>query len=159
MKRLLIISAFAVLLLTGCFRHGNSAVGNLDSQDSVITAAKLLSMKRTAGYTLVTVGDPWKGGVLHRYVLVPRDSVLPPDLPDGTLVRTPVSRALVYSSVHTSLLDELGAIGAVRGVVDSQYFIGRPIRMPVMGKSPNWIFPLSSVPTIWNMTRWVVPNG
>ena len=127
MKRLLIISAFAVLLLTGCFRHGNSAVGNLDSQDSVITAAKLLSMKRTAGYTLVTVGDPWKGGVLHRYVLVPRDSVLPPDLPDGTLVRTPVSRALVYSSVHTSLLDELGAIGAVRGVVDSQYFIDSTI--------------------------------
>ena len=127
MKRLLIISAFAVLLLTGCFRHGNSAVGNLDSQDSVITAAKLLSMERTAGYTLVTVGDPWKGGVLHRYVLVPRDSVLPPDLPDGTLVRTPVSRALVYSSVHTSLLDELGAIGAVRGVVDSQYFIDSTI--------------------------------
>ena len=99
----------------------------MESSDSVISAAKLLSMQRTADYTLVTVGDPWKGGVLHRYVLVPRDTDLPKDLPEGTVVRTPVQRALVYSSVHTSLLDELGAIGAVRGVVDSQYFIDSTI--------------------------------
>ena len=128
MKRhLIFICALGALLLTGCFRHGNGAVGNLDVRDSVITAAKLLSMERTAGYTVVTVGDPWKGGVLHRYVLVPRDSILPEDLPEGTVVRTPVSRALVYSSVHTSLLDELGAISVVRGVVDSQYFIDSTI--------------------------------
>ena len=99
----------------------------MESSDSVISAAKLLSMQRTADFTLVTVGDPWKGGVLHRYVLVPRDTDLPKDLPEGTVVRTPVQRALVYSSVHTSLLDELGAIGAVRGVVDSQYFIDSTI--------------------------------
>jgi iron complex transport system substrate-binding protein len=78
-------------------------------------------------YTVVTVADPWKGGILHRYVLVPRDTDLPDNLPEGTVVRTPVERALVYSSVHTSLLDELGAISAVRGVVDSQYFIDSTI--------------------------------
>ena len=113
----------ALLLLTSCFRSGHGAGNALDTQDSVITAARLLSMERTQGYTLVTVGDPWKGGVLHRYVLVPRDSVLPDDWPEGTVVRTPITNALVYSSVHTSLLNELGAIEAVRGVVDSQYFI------------------------------------
>ena len=114
-----------LLLLTACFRSGSGAGNALDSRDSVITSARLLSMQRGAGYTLVTVGDPWKGGVLHQYVLVPRDSVLPDNLPEGTVVRTPISRALVYSSVHTSLLNELGSIGAVRGVVDSQYFIDR----------------------------------
>ncbi len=111
-----------MLVLSSCFRGGNTAGKVLDTQDSIITAAKLLSMQRTSHYTLVTVGDPWKGGVLHRYVLVPRDSMLPDDLPEGTLVRTPISRALVYSSVHTSLMRELGALDAVRGVVDSQYF-------------------------------------
>jgi len=114
--------ALMLALTTSCFRSGNSTGQVLGGQDSVITTARLLSMQREARYTVVTVGDPWKGGVLHRYVLVPRDSTLPDDLPDGTLVRTPVSRALVYSSVHTSLLSELGAIDAVRGVVDSQYF-------------------------------------
>ena len=117
----------SLLLLTACFKRGGTAGNTMESSDSVITAAKLLSMQRTADYTLVTVGDPWKGGVLHRYVLVPRDAELPKDLPEGTVVRTPVQRALVYSSVHTSLLDELGAIGAVRGVVDSQYFIDSTI--------------------------------
>ena len=117
----------SLLLLSACLRNGNTAGNTITSSDSVITAAKLLSMQRTADYTLVTVGDPWKGGVLHRYVLVPRDADLPKELPEGTVVRTPVQRALVYSSVHTSLLDELGAINAVRGVVDSQYFIDSTI--------------------------------
>ena len=122
-----IIILSTILLLSSCFRSGHGAGNALDTQDSVITAAKLLSMERTADYTVVTVGDPWKGGVLHRYVLVPRDTELPENLPEGTVVRTPVDRALVYSSVHTSLLDELGAIGAVKGVVDSQYFIDSTI--------------------------------
>ena len=127
----------AVFLTTSCFRSGHGAGNVLDVQDSVITAAKLLSMERTPQYTVVTVGDPWKGGVLHRYVLVPREAELPADLPEGTVVRTPVNRALVYSSVHTSLLDELGAIGKVRGVVDSQYFIDSTI---VQGVANGFIY-------------------
>ena len=117
----LILVLSVMLLLTSCFRGGKSGV-TLNVQDSVITSAKLLSMERMADYTVVTVGDPWKGGVLHRYVLVPRDSVLPDNLPEGTVVRTPVKNALVYSSVHTSLMRELGALDVVRGVVDRQYF-------------------------------------
>ena len=119
---LLVFLLPALVLVTSCFRKGHNAGNTLGVQDSVITAAKLLSMERTADYTVVTVGDPWKGGVLHRYVLVPREKDLPANLPEGTVVRTPVKNALVYSSVHTSLLNELGAIGAVRGVVDKQYF-------------------------------------
>ena len=116
-----ILVLMVVSLLCSCFRGGKSGV-TLDVQDSVITSAKLLSMQRTADYTLVTVADPWKGGVLHRYVLVPDGASLPADLPDGTLVRTPIKNALVYSSVHTSLMRELGALDALRGVVDKQYF-------------------------------------
>ena len=120
---LTLFSLAALLLLASCFRNGRNADNALDSRDSVITAAKLLSMQRTPDYTVVTVGDPWKGGVLHRYVLVPRDKDLPADLPEGTVVRTPISNALVYSSVHTSLLSELGCLDVVKGVVDKQYFI------------------------------------
>ena len=123
----LIFILSTIMLLSSCFRSGHGAGNTLGAQDSVITAAKLLSMERKADYTVVTVGDPWKGGVLHRYILVPHDKELPENLPNGTVVRTPVSRALVYSSVHTSLLDELGAIGVVQGVVDSQYFVDSTI--------------------------------
>ena len=106
-----------LLALSAC----KSAVKVNDRQDD--RQAQLLTMEQGNGYTLVTVANPWKGGVLHRYVLVPRDAELPHDLPEGTVVRTPVKRALVYSSVHTSLLRELGAIDAVRGIVDRQYFV------------------------------------
>ena len=106
-----------LLALSAC----TSAVKVNDRQDD--RQAQLLTMEQGNGFTLVTVANPWKGGVLHRYVLVPRDAELPHDLPEGTIVRTPVKRALVYSSVHTSLLRELGAIDAVRGIVDRQYFV------------------------------------
>lgn len=109
--------AVVLLALSAC----TSAVKVNDRQDD--RQAQLLTMEQGNGYTLVTVANPWKGGVLHRYVLVPRDAELPHDLPEGTVVRTPVKRALVYSSVHTSLLRELGAIDAVRGIVDRQYFV------------------------------------
>ena len=109
--------AVVLLALSAC----TSAVKVNDRQDD--RQAQLLTMEQGNGFTLVTVANPWKGGVLHRYVLVPRDAELPHDLPEGTIVRTPVKRALVYSSVHTSLLRELGAIDAVRGIVDRQYFV------------------------------------
>jgi iron complex transport system substrate-binding protein len=124
-NRLIALSA-VLLLLCSCFRGGKTEMA-LNQQDSIITAARLLSMQRTADYTLVTVADPWKGGVLHRYVLVPASALLPACLPEGTVVRTPVKNALVYSSVHTSLMGELGALDAVRGVVDKQYFIDSAI--------------------------------
>ena len=109
--------AVVLLALSAC----TSAVKVNDRQDD--RQAQLLTMEQGNGFTLVTVANPWKGGVLHRDVLVPRDAELPHDLPEGTIVRTPVKRALVYSSVHTSLLRELGDIDAVRGIVDRQYFV------------------------------------
>ncbi len=123
--RLLFVTVL-LLALTSCFKTGHSD-SELAVQDTIINHARLLSMQRTSDYTLVTVGNPWKGGVLHRYVLVPADVPLPADLPEGTLVRTPVKNALVYSSVHTSLMRELNALAAVRGVVDKQYFIDSAI--------------------------------
>ena len=124
MKRTFLVPLFLIVLLlfSSCFRGGlGDKLENV--QDSVVTTARLLSMQRVEGYTVVTVNNPWQGGVLHRYVLVPRDSVLPVDLPEGTVVRTPVEHALVYSSVHTSLFAELGCLDVVHGVVDSKYFI------------------------------------
>jgi len=117
----------ALLLMQSCFRGADHAGSAINTDDNQVVNAKLLTMQREAHYTLVTVADPWKGGVLHRYVLVPSDSVLPENLPEGTVVRTPVKCALVYSSVHTSLMNELHAMEAVRGVVDKQYFIDSTI--------------------------------
>lgn len=89
----------------------------------IISEAACLSIEPAEGYTVVGVANPWKEGeTLHTYILVPRDSSMPENLPPGTVVRTPIERAVVYSSVHGSLIDELGAIRAIAGVADVQYF-------------------------------------
>ena len=60
-------------------------------------------------YILVRVQNPWDTArILHTYVLVGRETELPEGLPEGTLVRTPVEKALVYSSVHCGLCPRSG---------------------------------------------------
>ena len=39
---------------------------------------------------------------LHTYILVPKDRELPAHLPEGTVVRTPLSKSVIYSSVPVS---------------------------------------------------------
>ena len=121
MKHTLLLCLFLYsLLLCGCqpSKTGHAMTGN----DSLITHARLLSIEPDEGYTLVTIKNPWKDGILHRYVLVPADSAMPAQVPEGTVVRTPLRQALVYSSVHTSIMKELGMFKSVRGVCDSQFF-------------------------------------
>ncbi len=98
---------------------------NIETADTLTHHARYLTIADIGGGTvLVDIADPWnEGKYLGRYALVHRDSTLPADLAEGTaVVRTPVDKAAVYSSVHTGGLAELGAIGAVCAVADAEYF-------------------------------------
>ena len=117
------ISIICILLLLTACRGGVADNKDATTNDSVITEAKLITIAHEEGFTRVDITDPWnQGRVLHTYLLVPSDKQLPAKLPEGTVVRTPVKNVLVYSSVHSSVLRELGAGDAVRGVCDAQYF-------------------------------------
>lgn len=48
-------------------------------------------------------------------------------MPEGTIVRTPLRKSVIYSSVHCSLMDKLGAAGSIGGVCDLKY-----IKLPVI---------------------------
>ncbi len=123
MKKIIQLLIIAGITLASVCCGGHSANRENPVNDSVITNAQLLFIEATQGYTLVRITDPWQdNAVLHTYVLVPADSVLPGNLPEGTVIRTPLRRAIVYSSVHTSLMKELGAFGALKGVTDLQFF-------------------------------------
>ena len=63
--------------------------------------AHLLGLVRHQGYTVATIHHPWRqNAVLHQYVLVPADSALPEGLPEGTVIRTPLRRSVVFTTVH-----------------------------------------------------------
>ncbi len=92
--------------------------------DTLTREAALLTMVDRGNYTSVEIADPWKpGSILGRYALVPRTSEVPEGLPsDAKIIRTPVERAAVYSSVHTSPMDELEALGSLVAVADGSFF-------------------------------------
>lgn len=84
--------------------------------------ATLLTLKECDGYISAEIKNPWDSTkILHRYVLVPKDKELPSALPKGDVIRIPLSRSVVYTSVHASLINQLGAYGAIAGVCDAEY--------------------------------------
>ena len=106
-------------------RTENSDYGDFDTRDTLTHHARFLTIVDCGGgLTRVDIADPWNsGGLLAQYALVDKDSMLPDNLsPDLTVVRTPVERMAVFSSVHTKALEELGGLDAVAAVADRQYF-------------------------------------
>ena len=86
-----------------------------------IRHSSLLAICESNGYTVVDVKNPWGEGLLRRYILVPSDSTMPQNLPTGTLIRTPLSKTVLFSGVHALLFQELEALSAISGVCDCRY--------------------------------------
>ena len=84
--------------------------------------AENLLMMKGEGYTRVQLRNPWDTtSVLSTYILVDKKSEMPEQLPQGTVVRTPLSKALVYTATHCNLIHELGAVSSIGGICEIQY--------------------------------------
>jgi iron complex transport system substrate-binding protein len=110
-------------LAWSCNVRHNPAAGGEGVGDTVRYAVGY-EITHCDGYVLADVRDPWrKDRLLQRYVLVPSDKPRPENLPEGTVVTIPIKNAVVYSSVHCSMLDELGATDCITGVCDYNYIL------------------------------------
>jgi len=90
--------------------------------------SELLQMKECDGYIYVQVRNPWDTtAILHSYILVERDADVPASLPDGDIVRTPLQKTVMYTSVHSAMLMELGAYECIKGVCDLKYINNKQI--------------------------------
>lgn len=111
-------------ILTGCqSRQAETETKNV-ATDSVlpVTYARGFRLLQGDGYIRTDIINPWDTTrLLQSYILIPRNAPLPEQLPQGTIIRTPVENSLVYSSVHCSLLEELGRLGSIGGICDSEY--------------------------------------
>lgn len=119
-----LILLFASLLLASC--SGNKKTVELvdNPVDTVYTVkyAKGFRVKKYAEYTQVTVVDPWDSTrILQRYILVDKTKDLPANLPEGTVIRTPLSSIVAYSTIHCATLNEIGALATVKGVCEPRY--------------------------------------
>lgn len=120
-NKLIFISLLIVSLVSSC---GSGKVrSQQDAGDTIkLSYAEQITMIRYSGYTVVKLADPWnKGKTLHTYVLVPAKKALPENLPEGTLVRTPLTKAVVTTSVHCGLIMQLGKGSSIKGICDLRY--------------------------------------
>lgn len=118
----LIPAIIALIVCSACFHKGVTDAEAMPGDTLSMRYAHYVSIVKYHDFIKADVRNPWDTThVLHTYVLVEKSKSLPDSLPKGTVVRTPLSKSLVYSSVHCSLLSELGAENAIGGVCDLSY--------------------------------------
>lgn len=84
--------------------------------------AELLDIRRGDEYTTVTVRNPWDStAILHRYVLIAEGKEAPKDISSNDIIKVPLKNTAVYTSILCSLMDEIGAMEAIKGVCDVEY--------------------------------------
>ena len=123
----LLRSTFGLVLLlsvlVGCAPTVPHEGGNL------MKHARRLTLFETDSMVVATVRNPWDTtAVLQQYVLVPRDRPLPRVLPKGILLRTPLRRTVMQSSVHAALAERLGVAQQLRGICDAAFVVSERIK-------------------------------
>ena len=122
-----------VMLLTLlCSCAGGRGPSAQEAGDTVsLKYATQLSIVRHKDYTEVVVKNPWKEGkILHSYLLVPdsidpqnisHSSLLTPHSSLSTVVRTPLRRSVMFTTVHCAMLMSFGCEQSIAGVADLKY--------------------------------------
>ena len=114
-----------MVLLAAC-RGGQSSPVQAEGDTLAFKYARLLTVVRYDGYTVATIKNPWSPGkALHRYVLVPNGSLCSgaaaAPAEKGTLLRTPLSHSMIFTTVHCAMLQSLGREDCITGVADLKY--------------------------------------
>lgn len=118
----LITFIFLLTLLSACGGRSKTSSALTAEKEIPLHYAENLKLSQAEDYTIARLRNPWDTTkTLHTYILIDKEKTLPPDLPKGTLVRTPLSKAIVYSSVHCGLLKQIGALQSIGGICDLPY--------------------------------------
>ena len=111
-----------VLLLTACGGRSKTSSAFIQEDTIPMKYAENLLLTKTDDYMKAQLRNPWDTtAVLRTYILVEKDKPIPEHLTEGTIVRTPLSNALVYTAVHCNLIKELGAMKSIGGICELQY--------------------------------------
>lgn len=120
-KKALFFCLFTAVLLSSC--TGNNSTTSAEGGDTLqLKYAGHISIVKFKDYAKVDLVDPWKEGrILHSYLLIPKSGKVPGKLPEGTVVRTPIQRSIVFTAAHCRLLEYLHRLDNIAGVADLKY--------------------------------------
>lgn len=107
-------------MLPGC--GGGGTVSETEGREVELRYASNLQITEHEGFTEVKIRNPWDTlKTLQTYVLVESGGKVPEGYSSSQVVRVPLQTSVVYSAVHNSLINELGASEAISGVCDKEY--------------------------------------
>lgn len=128
MNRLILLYFLAAWLCSCTVKHTPPPQEQPASSPS-IEYARGFTVTHFSGFTLVVVFNPWKKDeVLHQYVLVRKGDKLPRRLPEGTVIRTPVSNVACLYTTHVGMLNHLKKVDIVSAVAEAKYMTLAPVK-------------------------------
>ncbi len=132
MKYLLLL-VLLTLLVTSCSKQRSSGDPQQVSQGdstTLIRYAEGLQVKREGDVTLVTISDPTHdSNEVYRYALVPRGLTNEPPIPEEYMViKTPVERVIVMTTLQLSNFIKLDAVECVVGMPSTQFLFNKEMR-------------------------------
>lgn len=126
-----IICLALVIVFRGSNLGGQSSFLEQGADTVSLAYARNLEISRYEHYTVVRVRDPWNvGKMLKTYVLVdrrgeytyvPTEDELAAIGENPVVIKIPLKRAVLATSCHAALFDELDVLSSVAGVCDARY--------------------------------------
>lgn len=131
-QKALLLLGITSLLFTACQRKAK----NTDFWTGTpirLEYSDLLHITQHDNITKVIIDNPWDNtAVLQQYVLVPKMIELTDSLretiPEGKIVRTPLTHSVIFSSVHAGLFIELNSLSSIIGICDSEYILNKQVQ-------------------------------
>ena len=115
---------FLAIIVCSCNKLKQNGSTNLVSiENTDITYAEGFTIQHFKEYTLITVRNPWDTTqTMEKYVLVDRKKKIPANLPEGNVVKIPVQRVAMCSSIFAGEYKQFGDIDKVIAVSEPEYF-------------------------------------
>ena len=132
MRKIQIIIVLLCLTMLSC--HQAKVADNGPEGDTVeMRYTENICIVRYDDYTKVELANPWKkGAILHTYFLIEKETSAPLPIEGESegacsIIHVPLTHSAVYSGVHGSIIDELGAADRIRAVCEVEYFTNEHI--------------------------------
>lgn len=128
MKKSFIIFIIVSVFLGSCINRNREITVDMPTGIDSVYYARGFNISYFDNYISVDIRDPWDTlKMRQKYILVDKDSILPANLPEGVIIRIPVERAVIYTSVHTALAEQMGVLDKVVGVCEPEYIISKSV--------------------------------
>lgn len=133
----LVLSVF----FSACYQPSlNNNKKNENLKEIPLKYAIHVKIFKSDDYYLVKIRNPWDTTkILHSYILTEKTSNKNfSDFKDYTIIKTPVEKALIFTSLHASLIKDFGSIDKISSLCDVEYVLDEDLQNAVKsGKIKN----------------------